>query len=57
MKCASVLRETLWGAVSHHTSRISFDYAAYTNTWLARLDGLWREYCEVHTPDAVRSVA
>ncbi len=44
MKCASVLREVLWGAVSHHVSTINFDYAAYTWTWLARLDGLWHDY-------------
>ena len=46
MKCASVLREALWGAVSHHSSRIKFDYAAYTATWLERLDPLWRDYRE-----------
>lgn len=44
MKCASLLREVLWGAVSHHSSRIQFDYAAYTATWLERLDPLWRDY-------------
>ncbi len=38
MKCASVLRETLWGAVSHECSTIDFDYAHYTRTWLERLD-------------------
>lgn len=46
MKCASALREVLWGAVSHHASRIQFDYAAYTATWLDRLDTLWRDYRE-----------
>ena len=46
MKCASVLREALWGAVSYHSSRIKFDYAAYTATWLERLDPLWRDYHE-----------
>lgn len=30
MKCASLLRETMWSMVSEITSRIDFDYAAYT---------------------------
>ena len=38
MKCASLLREVLWGAVSHHTSSIDFDFAAYTAKWLEQLD-------------------
>ena len=38
MKCASVVRETLWGAVSHQCSGIDFDYAHYARTWLERLD-------------------
>ena len=46
MKCASVLREVLWGAVSHSTSAIDFDYATYTATWLERLDVVWRDYRE-----------
>jgi thiamine kinase-like enzyme len=44
MKCASALREVLWGAVSHHSSSLPFDYAAYTAIWLERLDPLWRDY-------------
>lgn len=44
MKCASMLREGLWSAVSHHTSAIRMDYAGYTRTWLERLDVAWREY-------------
>ena len=44
MKCASVLRETLWGAVSHHCSTIDFDYALYTRTWLERLDRVWADF-------------
>jgi len=30
MKCASLLRETMWSMVSELTSEIEFDYAAYT---------------------------
>lgn len=38
MKCASLLREALWSAVSQETSTINFDYAAYTEDNLARLE-------------------
>ena len=36
MKCASLLRETLWSMVSEQTSQIDFDYCAYTATNLER---------------------
>lgn len=36
MKCASLLRETMWSMVSEKTSDIDFDYAAYTAENLAR---------------------
>jgi thiamine kinase-like enzyme len=42
-KCASLLREILWSAVSELTSQVSFDYPAYTNDYLARLDGALAE--------------
>lgn len=35
MKCASLLRETMWSMVSELTSDIDFDYAAYTAEYLA----------------------
>ncbi|MFN4204437.1 MAG: phosphotransferase [Tabrizicola sp.] len=35
MKCASLLRETLWSMVSELTSTLAFDYAAYTAENLA----------------------
>jgi thiamine kinase-like enzyme len=38
MKQASLLREALWGAVSQVSSNIEFDYAGYTQDYLARLD-------------------
>ena len=41
MKCASLLREVLWGAVSHGTSTIDFDYAAYAVLWLERVYAQW----------------
>lgn len=36
MKCASLLRETMWSMVSELTSALDFDYAAYTAENLAR---------------------
>lgn len=37
MKCASLMRETLWSMVSEIHSEIDFDYAAYTAENLSRL--------------------
>lgn len=37
MKCASLMREALWGAVSEIHSRIDFDYAAYAEDYFGRL--------------------
>jgi thiamine kinase-like enzyme len=36
MKCASLLRETMWSMVSELTSTLDVDYAAYTSENLAR---------------------
>lgn len=38
MKCASLLRETMWSMVSELTSEIDFDYAGYTADNLASFD-------------------
>jgi thiamine kinase-like enzyme len=38
MKCASLLREALWSAVSELHSKVAFDYVGYTTEYLARLD-------------------
>ncbi len=38
MKCASLLRETMWSMVSEIHSDLDFDYAAYTAENLARLN-------------------
>jgi thiamine kinase-like enzyme len=38
MKCASLMREALWSAVSENHSTIPFDYAAYTDDYLSRLN-------------------
>lgn len=44
MKCASLLRETMWSMVSELTSEIDFDYAAYTAENLARFRAALSDY-------------
>ncbi|WP_209506744.1 MULTISPECIES: phosphotransferase [unclassified Ruegeria] len=44
MKCASLLRETMWSMVSEITSEIDFDYAAYTSENLARFRTALTDY-------------
>jgi thiamine kinase-like enzyme len=46
MKCASLLRESLWSMVSEIHSRLEFDYAAYTAENLARFDRAYQEFAE-----------
>ena len=36
MKCASLLRETMWSMVSEIILELDFDYAAYTEDYLGR---------------------
>jgi len=36
MKCASLLRETLWSMIAESFSTLDFDYAAYTTDYRAR---------------------
>jgi thiamine kinase-like enzyme len=43
MKCASLLRETLWSMVSEIHSTLDFDYVAYTNDYLARFERTFAE--------------
>ena len=38
MKCASLLRETMWSMVSEIHSKLDFDYKAYTADYLARFE-------------------
>ncbi|MEZ5924714.1 MAG: choline/ethanolamine kinase family protein [Hyphomicrobiaceae bacterium] len=38
MKCASLLRETMWSMVSEIHSTLDFDYKAYTADYLGRLE-------------------
>jgi len=44
MKCASLLRETLWSMVSELYSRVDMDFADYTQKNLARFEAAYAEY-------------
>ena len=44
MKCASLLRETLWSMVSEIHSKLAFDYAAYSQENLQRFEKSLREF-------------
>lgn len=43
MKCASLLRETMWSMVSEITSALDVDFAAYTETNLAAYRAAWAD--------------
>ena len=44
MKCASLLRETMWSMVSEITSKIEFDYANYTKENLDKFKKSFSEF-------------
>ncbi|WFU08019.1 phosphotransferase [Rhizobium sp. CB3090] len=44
MKCASLLRETMWSMVSEIHSHIDFDYSAYTSENLARFERAYQSF-------------
>lgn len=44
MKCASLLRESMWSMVSEIHSELDFDYITYTDENLARFESAWSEY-------------
>lgn len=46
MKCASLLRETMWSMVSELHSTLDFDYVAYTTENLARFERAYRDLGE-----------
>src|SRR5882672_7897452 len=48
MQCASLLRESLWGAVSRLTSTIDFDYAGYARDCLQRFERRWQQFQNLH---------
>ena len=43
MKCASLLRETMWSMVSEIHSTLDFDYGAYTRDYLGRFERAFAE--------------
>ncbi len=47
MKCASLLRETMWSMVSEVTSKLDFDYAQYTAENLARYKSAYQKYLSI----------
>ena len=46
MKCASLLRETMWRMVSEITSHINFDYGACTAVNLDRFDNSFAQFTQ-----------
>ena len=44
MKCASLLRETMWSMVSELNSRVDMDFADYTRKNLARFETVYAAY-------------
>lgn len=44
MKCASLLRETLWSMTSEIHSGLDFDYAAYTAEYMGRLEAALADF-------------
>jgi thiamine kinase-like enzyme len=44
MKCASLLRETMWSMVSELYSRVEMDFADYTQKNLVRFETVYAEY-------------
>ena len=46
MKCASLLRETMWSMVSEITSHIDFDYGAYAAVNLDRFDNSFAQFTQ-----------
>lgn len=44
MKCASLLRETMWSMISEIHSTLDFDYRAYTADYLARFEKIYAAF-------------
>lgn len=53
MKCASLLRESMWSMVSEIHSVLEFDYVAYTDENLARFESAWTDF-QGQTPASTR---
>jgi thiamine kinase-like enzyme len=48
MKCASLLREALWGAVSLIKSSIPFDFGSYARDYMKRFEIEWQRFEQDH---------
>ena len=48
MKCASLLRESLWSMVSEIHSAIDFDFIQYTDENLERFTAQWSAFQARH---------
>ena len=46
MKCASLLRETMWSMVSEIHSDLDFDFANYTKENLERFERTYSDYIQ-----------
>ena len=44
MKCASLLRESMWSMVSEHQSKVDYDFEAYTDLNLERFEVAWADF-------------
>ena len=44
MKCAALLRETMWSMVQEIHSELDFDYPAYTADYRSRLEKMYAEF-------------
>jgi hypothetical protein len=44
MKCASLLREAMWGMVSEIYSKLDYDYRAYTLDFMDRFARTYASY-------------
>ncbi|MDJ0777047.1 MAG: choline/ethanolamine kinase family protein [Gammaproteobacteria bacterium] len=49
LKCASLLRETMWSMVSELGSRVDMDFAEYTAKNLSRFEDVYHNYCSTYT--------
>ena len=47
MKCASLLRESMWSMVSEHYSNLDYDYVSYTELNLVRFEATWADFEKV----------
>ena len=48
IKCASLLRETMWSMVSEITSNIDFDYSSYTAENLSKFNQAFNEEFKIN---------